>query len=383
MRTETIEIACYGLFAGLFGLLVWEGWKTRTAVWKDGPNSPKEWKRLREDLQKNGEKKQPDDDQWKYTTRYREWWQAIERANWTGKLPPKPVDPTVDDGPKAPPPPKVLTPLTEILELKTIIANGVDENRIKIQYKDPNVRVPSGSTAALPDAMASAGPATATTTGLPFQDLVAGDPLYPPHETTKFARVDIQGSGAYAVFTRPSPEEEGKTVEDRITLLELGLSGDHVDEKTIANIGGTTTSTSDNEVADASRPWQDPGRYTKMTGQNIWMISKGDTDSLQGDYERILTEDFQIEDWVSRRADKKSGKKMRGVAFGKVSRDAQRFGVRRGDVLIKVNGERVTSRASAIKVGRRQYQRGVRNYKLTFLSNGQEVVRAYRAPDKK
>lgn len=380
MRTETLEIACYGLFAGLFGLLVWEGYKTKTSGWAYGPTTTQEWRELRQRLREEGEAKRPDEERLKYTASYKDWWQLIERANWTGKLPAKPVPTEGPAGPTGgdPKAPKTLKPLTEIIELRLIAANGDDENRIKIQYKDPNVEVPESSNARMSGVTPVGGDPVATPTGNAFQDLVAGDTLYPPYATIRFTGVDLNGPAA--IFTRPAPEGAGKTVEEKLMLDELKLDQSRIDEKTILEVGGRAGTSE--RTADSGRQWVDPGDSTKEIEQNVWMISRRDSDVIGEDYGRILEEDIQLRDWQSSRADR-SGEKPRGVSVRRISPQLQRFGVKQGDVLIKINGQRVKSKSNAINTARKQYDRGVRTFELTFLSGGREIVRTYTVPKKK
>jgi hypothetical protein len=271
--------------------------------------------------------------------------------------------------------------LVEIIELKTILANGVDTNRIKVRYLDPNVRIPEAEYSPIAEATAAGGLTTTFPTGNAFHDLVAGESLYPPYVDIRFTRVDIDGPSA--VFTRPAAEGEGKTVEEELMVGELGLSEERIDPDTISQVGARKATGASASGSGAAQQWVDPGAKTRMVKQNVWMISQRDGDVVAKDYERILTEDFRLDDWQARFKDKKTGKRMRGVSVRHVSPEVARFGIKQGDVLIKVNGERVTSRASAIRAGKSQYQRGVRTFNLTFLSGGgREVIRTYTAPDR-
>ena len=45
-------------------------------------------------------------------------------------------------------------------------------------------------------------------------------------------------------------------------------------------------------------------------------------------------------------------------------------------------GLKLARPANALNVGRKQYDRGVRTFELTFQSGGREVVRTYTAPEK-
>ena len=74
-----------------------------------------------------------------------------------------------------------------------MIVAGEEEARIKVQYKDPNVRDPSTASTTTPlTGVAAAGPTVAVAaTGSAYHDLVAGDKLWPPHDDVTFERIDF------------------------------------------------------------------------------------------------------------------------------------------------------------------------------------------------
>ena len=59
-----------------------------------------------------------------------------------------------------------------------------------------------------------------------------------------------------------------------------------------------------------------------------------------------------------------------------------RDGVQTGDVLLKINGRKISSKAQATNMVKKDYQRGVRTFATEWLSNGQVVERVYQAPDR-
>ena len=61
---------------------------------------------------------------------------------------------------------------------------------------------------------------------------------------------------------------------------------------------------------------------------------------------------------------------------------AQRFGVAKDDVILSINGEAVQSKADALNLGRRQYDRGTRPFVVRYLSGGQVVDRTYQTSDR-
>lgn len=395
MRTETIEIGIYGVAVALLGVLVWQGWNVKKELgqeWKYGPRTKKAFVKLIKKLEKSGNEQEEKQESLSYSSKWLEWWRTIQTANWTGKLPPPPkveADATANVVEEKPVP--VLEPLEELFEIITIMGGpGDDATRILIRYKR-DVTPPASATAS---ASPSAGPAdTSAGTalpgaggisdagGMPYHSLVPGDRLWPSLNSITFKMVDLSKLPVAAVFTRPKPDgKDGELVEQEMAIGQLGL-GDAIDEETKKGLGATSVASKrSSKFGVKEREWKDPGKRTQRVG-DVWMISQRDNDAIENDFDRILTEDFITRDYVSRSRDKK-GKRMRGVSFSQVSDSVARFGVQAGDVLIKVNGQGVTSKANAMNVGKKQYQRGVRTFELTFQSGGREVVRTYSVPQK-
>jgi hypothetical protein len=85
-----------------------------------------------------------------------------------------------------------------------------------------------------------------------------------------------------------------------------------------------------------------------------------------------------VDSYVSR-----TGSGQRGLQVMNVSTEIQqRFGVQQGELILAVNGTPVTTKAQAVNTGKKMYNRGVRRFVVTFLSNGREIERTYQAPDK-
>jgi hypothetical protein len=79
----------------------------------------------------------------------------------------------------------------------------------------------------------------------------------------------------------------------------------------------------------------------------------------------------------------KTGSGLKGVVFRNIEPGiAQKFGVAQGEVLISLNDEKVETKADALAVGKRQYNRGTRTFVAKFLSNGQVIERSYQLPDR-
>ena len=75
---------------------------------------------------------------------------------------------------------------------------------------------------------------------------------------------------------------------------------------------------------------------------------------------------------------------MRGLSVRNIKSDvAQTYGVQTGDVLLEVNNTKISSKAQAVNMVKKDYERGVRSFSTKWLSNGQVVDRVYLAPNKK
>ena len=75
---------------------------------------------------------------------------------------------------------------------------------------------------------------------------------------------------------------------------------------------------------------------------------------------------------------------MRGLSVRTIKPAiAQKYGVQTGDVLLEVNNRKVSSKAQAVNMVKKDYNRGVRSYTTKWMSNGQEITRVYLAPSKK
>ncbi|MCB9882240.1 MAG: hypothetical protein H6832_16780 [Planctomycetes bacterium] len=391
MRTETIEIGIYGLGVALLGLLVWQGFETKKEYgegWKDGPRTSAEFAALKDKLEAAGDAAQPDEIRLSYSQKWVEWWRLIQTSNWTGKLPPPPPVETTQDNAVTEKPVEVLEPIGDLLEITTMKAGTSDDTQlILIRYKrDVTPPATNGVGASATgggsfDTMGMGGVSSAL--GQPYHILAPGDPLWKPFETIVFkgCETTADGSQIVAVFTRPKPGgNDGETVDQTLTVAEFAL-GNTIADSTKDALGATSVINDKSSDGVKERTWKDPGDRTQRVG-DVWMISKVDNSAFESDYDRILTQDFVTSDYVSQRKDEKTGERLRGVSFQRVSDSVARFGVKSGDLLVAVNGQEVTSKANALNVGRKQYDRGVRTFELTFLSNGVKVVRTYTAPEK-
>ncbi len=377
MRTETIGIALYLLSAGVVGLIglevkkAWGG-----AKWVHVPRAG-EYQALSKKLEKIGNAKQPDQRSWRYGGKeIQDWWRLIETTNWVGKVPvTKTEEPAkVEEKPK---PQVSLKPLSEIIKLKLVFGRPKESAFVTVLYVDPNVQAPKSEFAAVADPMGGGGEGPGGSLAV-FQDLRMGDHLYPNYEDIQLVGLTPDGRGA--IFSRTSAAGDGKRILEEIRLDEFEMSGD-----SFGDIEGKGKQVGGSKTQNKKRKWRDPGALTKKMGERLWMVSQKDNEELAKGYDKFMKK-MSVEDYVGYLADpKKPGKrrKVTGVSIRRVPAEAKRFGVRRGDVLIAVNGTPVKGRASAIRLGKEQYRRGVRTFELTFLSQGRKVVRTYQVPDKK
>ena len=117
---------------------------------------------------------------------------------------------------------------------------------------------------------------------------------------------------------------------------------------------------------------------TRQVTPGEFMISRQDDTLIRQDPQKLL-------DQVTIRTYRSStGNRSRnGVQLLNVDPElGRRFGVHSGDVILEVNGTPVTSRAQAVDVGTKQYQKGVRLFRVRMMSMGRIEERIYRAPDK-
>jgi C-terminal processing protease CtpA/Prc len=85
-----------------------------------------------------------------------------------------------------------------------------------------------------------------------------------------------------------------------------------------------------------------------------------------------------VDTYVSR-----TGSGLRGLRVVNVAPEiSARYGLQSNDLILSVNGEPVSTKADAIAVGKRQYNRGVRTFVVRLLSDGREVERVVEAPNR-
>jgi hypothetical protein len=369
---------------------------------------------------------------WNYAGK---WWKdGFMGANVLGKEKPKTVG--NPDDPPPPPPPKTVQPLADIIELVAVMygssapgdanpgkydpASGKgDRQHVIVRYKGQvtppewylRENQPVASSSAAPagptDSVAAsqpgaagrsgrggarggAGPrpatpmpgANASTAGAEILQhvWVAGDgtphfenTLWAPYSDIKLVRVDLDSR--YAVFVRvPPPPKEGEKPEEpkEEQLFQTSVPMSQEMAKAMSEIlrqPDPTQKKTDKPDAVANE-WIETDDTKKINGR--WQVGRKDQEMFSGD-SKFFEQSVNAESYVSH--------SVRGLMIRNVNPQvASRFGISPGDVLIEVNGERVETRADAMAVAKRQYDRGTRTFVATFLSNGQQIDRTYQMP---
>ncbi|MBK8101142.1 MAG: hypothetical protein IPK26_29015 [Planctomycetes bacterium] len=386
----------------------------------------------------DGRKANPPSQDWNYA-RQPQWWQTLKTVNLTGKEPPKDPGNTPPVAPVQAPVVNV-TPLEEIIELVSLMYDPVNDGRggrthVTLKYKPtanvqapewylretqvvaaagaasrpgmdsvPLATQPTQPARPLPSGARPPQPPRGASTPMPMSNVgreylhrvfVEGDgsvrqgqKLWPPYDNIKLVRVSPDAEVAYFVreLPPPPPPKEGEPAptpqepaEERLRKSALGLSQDLLE--LIDKLQGSNRATEARGVGDVitsgGTAWVDNADgETRQVGTNIH-VGRNDERLFREDPERLFSA-IQADTYVSRVGS------TRGVRLNSVEPAmARRFGVSAGEVIVAVNGEAVATKADAIAVGKRQYNRGTRTFVVKFLSNGQYVERTYVAPERK
>ena len=222
--------------------------------------------------------------------------------NWTGKPEAKPIK--VEDGPQGPP----------VVEHRPI----ADLLRVEMIQEDQSN--PGGSLASV-----------VMLDGKSEQlELHVGDALPAPHG---YALVHaIHGGGIEFAFTDDRPNE---IVGTRSLLQDLIVRVAD-DEVRIPSRKGFPSASLDRQDRPAS---------TQMVARNHFLLGEEDLGQFEREYSRILTEDVRTATYFD--ADgKRAGVELKSVTEGSI---AARHGAQTGDVIVSINGHKVTSEQEAIQ----------------------------------
>ena len=145
-----------------------------------------------------------------------------------------------------------------------------------------------------------------------------------------------------------------------------------LDDRNAAGAGAADGSDSGGPVQSSG--WQAMDTTTEVA-PNRFNIGTEDRELLSRDPNRVFGRDVGTATWRSTTGN------MSGVKITNLAPGYERYGVQRGDIILAINGEPVSSKGEAIKIGKQLYKRGVRSFEIEFLSNGRRVSRTYVAPD--
>lgn len=360
------------------------------------------------------------------------WWSQFKQVNLTGKLPPKePTAAEIEAQRQKEEAPKIdTTPLEDIFELVSLVYDPKESGRggeahVIIRYK-PTASVeppewwlkenqPPGASMGPRDL--SAAPSTAKTrtargrgrgrqggqdrgmssarapTTMPTASITGreilqkiwvddgGDPrrspaLWPTYGHIRLVRVAPNAQSAFFVRDVPPPADgEPKVEPQEEELLKTAAS---IPQSILLALR------SRGEQADVrvARPekqqpkagtWREVEETTRVG--NEFHIGRKDEQRFRssGDF----FNNVYVDTYVSKTSS------LRGVSVRSVQpKLAQAYGIETGDVLLEVNSRKITSKAQATNMVKKDYQRGVRTFATKWLSNGQVVERVYQAPDR-
>lgn len=207
--------------------------------------------------------------------------------------------------------------------------------------------------------------------------------LWPPFQDVRLVRVAGDARSAYFVrgaLAKPVEGQDPATlpapVEEEVFKTSLEISEDVMKAVVELQRGDEKRAT----VARAPMPsansgWRDV-EETTLIGNKV-IVSRKDQQMMQQAPETFLDR-VNVDAYVSR-----TGSGLRGLRVLNVAPEiSTRYGVQSNDVILSVNGEPVSTKADAIAVGKRQYNRGTRTFIVRLLSDGREVERVIEAPDR-
>ena len=208
-----------------------------------------------------------------------------------------------------------------------------------------------------------------------------GDPrrssqLWGKYEHIRLVRVDASAESAYFVRAVPQKEGEPEAAPKEEELLKTSAEIPQDVLLALRRLQGREgeTKSTDKQLVANPNEWREVENTTRYG--NEFHIGRKDETSFRD------PDDFFSSVHVDTYVSKSSS--MRGLSVRNIKSDvAQKFGVQTGDVLLEVNSSKVSSKAQAVNMVKKDYQRGVRTFSTKWLSNGQVVDRVYLAPNKK
>ncbi len=256
---------------------------------------------------------------------YEELKATFKDMSWTGEPPPKPVStPTgpVDEAPKH-------VPISEVLAVIMVQydTDGPGGSRASVRYRQDKQ----------------------------YASLRVGQFLKPPFDNAVVRR--IQPEGVEFAFT---DEERNSEVLELAALPSIPFGEAWQPE------GG-----------DFPKP--KPGRerpaQTEQVTRGIFELGHEDVNEFATDYQRILSQDITTATYMV--DGKRAGVEIKSVKAGSI---ATRHGVVEGDVLISINGHKVTSESEAISYVK-QHSDTQTVWEVMILRFGEEQTIVYHSDD--
>lgn len=206
--------------------------------------------------------------------------------------------------------------------------------------------------------------------------------LWPPFQDVRLVRVATDARSAYFVRAsgKPTAGQDPATipapVEEEVFKTSLEISEDVMKAVVEIQRGDEQRSPTARAPSPAANSgWRDV-EETTLVGNKV-IVSRKDQQLMQQAPETFLDR-VNVDAYVSR-----TGSGLRGLRVLNVAPEiSTRYGVQSNDVILSVNGEPVSTKADAIAVGKRQYNRGTRTFIVRLLSDGREVERVIEAPDR-
>lgn len=339
------------------------------------------------------------------------WWEQFLDVNLIAKVPVI-EDPGGGQGNDEEEIVKPITPLEDIFELVVSYHDDEgdgksDKSHIVIRYKqaaevvppqwwlDENVPVAPTATPRLPTAryMNTRQQRTNTTRTINSEvQLIAGrkvlQKLYVDSEGNprrdarlwgqfshiRLVRVDASGESAW--FVREVSTREGEPKPELKEEQLLKTSAD-IPQDVLRALRQLQGREGESALQNSSKPtgnaWLDVENTTRVG--NTFHIGRNDEQTFHNPKDLFASVHFDT--YVSKYSD------VRGLIVRTVQNElAQSYGVQTGDVLLKINGRSISSKAQAANMIKRSYERGVRRFTTTWWSNGHEVERVYQARDR-
>lgn len=331
----------------------------------------------------------------------------------------------IEDAPKTPV--SDVRPLGDVIELVSLMCDTSTDGKggqshVIVRYKDAaSVQPPNWylleNQAATPSAPSTAGPADGVggrqgrpnrggqggnrpgaTTPPPLSSAgqefvqrvwVRGDgtprneaTLWPPFQDVRLVRVASDARSAYfvragtAAAQGADPAATPAPVEEEVFKTSMEISEDVMKAVVELQRSGDKAPRDVRQAPQQpSSGWQEV-EETTLIGNKV-IVSRKDQQAMQQAPETFLDR-VNVDAYVSR-----TGSGLRGLRVLNVAPEiSSRYGVQSNDLILSVNGESVSTKADAIAVGKRQYNRGVRTFVVRLLSDGREVERVIEAPNR-